>query len=64
MIVGILFRIFGAPIKRFIEKYLGTVTTAFVVLVVGGFIALTQFTSSDEDVADKCEAATEVRAAG
>lgn len=63
MTVGILFRVFGAPIKRMIDKYLGTVTTLFVVLVVGGFIALTQFSSSDEDVADKCEAATDVRIA-
>jgi membrane protein YqaA with SNARE-associated domain len=63
MTVGILFRVFGAPIKRVIDQYLGTVTTLFVVLVVGGFIALTQFSSSDEDVADKCEAATEVRTA-
>lgn len=64
MTVGILFRLFGAPIKRVIDKYLGTVTTAFVVLVVAGFFVLTQFHSEDEAVADKCEAATEVRAAG
>lgn len=38
MTVGILFRLFGAPIKAFIEKYLGMVTTAFVTLLVGGFI--------------------------
>ena len=41
MIVGVLFRLFGAPIKRFIDKYLGLVTVGFVVLVVGGFIAAT-----------------------
>ncbi len=40
--VGVLFRLFGAPIKRVIDEYLGTVTTIFVVLVVGGFLALTQ----------------------
>ncbi|RGP41637.1 Undecaprenyl-diphosphate phosphatase [Altererythrobacter insulae] len=60
MTVGILFRVFGAPIKRVIDKYLGTVTTVFVILVIGGFIALTQFSSDDEGVADKCEAATMV----
>ncbi|MGI8943724.1 MAG: YqaA family protein [Qipengyuania sp.] len=63
MTVGILFRLFGAPIKRVIDKYLGTVTTAFVLLVVAGFIALTQFSSSDEGVADKCERATAVQPA-
>lgn len=63
MTVGILFRVFGAPIKRVIDKYLGTVTTAFIVLVVAGFIALTQFSSEDETVADKCDNATEVKPA-
>jgi hypothetical protein len=36
MIVGVLFRLFGAPIKRFIDKYLGLVTAGFVILVVAG----------------------------
>ncbi|WFL78848.1 DedA family protein [Altererythrobacter arenosus] len=63
MTVGILFRVFGAPIKRMIDKYLGTVTTLFIVLVVGGFIVLTQFSGSDEEVKDKCEAATTVKPA-
>jgi hypothetical protein len=36
MFVGVLFRLFGAPIKRFIDKYLGLVTAGFVVLLVGG----------------------------
>ena len=60
MTVGILFRLFGAPIKRIIDKYLGTVTTLFIVLVVGGFIVLTQLSGSNEEVADKCDAATQV----
>lgn len=41
MIVGVLFRLFGAPIKRFIDKYLGLVTIGFVLLVVAGFAAAT-----------------------
>lgn len=49
MTVGILFRVFGAPIKRIIDEYLGTVTTLFVVLVVGGFIAITQLASDEAD---------------
>ena len=61
MTVGILFRVFGAPIKQIIDKYLGLVTTAFIVLVVGGFIVLTQLSGSDEEVKDKCEAATSVQ---
>ncbi|MCR2834249.1 YqaA family protein [Parerythrobacter lacustris] len=55
--VGVLFRIFGAPIKAFIDKYLGTVTTVFVLLVVGGVLAITQL-GGGEDEADPCVAAT------
>jgi membrane protein YqaA with SNARE-associated domain len=40
--VGVLFQLFGRPIKRIIDEYLGTVTTVFVLLVVGGFFAITQ----------------------
>lgn len=58
MVVGILFRIFGAPIKAFIEKYLGLVTTAFVVLVIGGFIAIGQLSGGSEDKNDQCAGAT------
>ena len=47
--VGILFRVFGRPIKAFIEKYLGLVTTAFVVLVVGGVLAITQLGGGEDD---------------
>ena len=56
--VGLLFRIFGAPIKAFIDKYLGLVTTAFVVLVVGGILVLTQFGGDGEDANDPCVGAT------
>ena len=35
-----LVRIFGAPIRHFIESYLPWVTTGFVVLIVGGFLAI------------------------
>jgi len=31
---------FGEPIRTFIEKYLGLLFTAFVVLLIGGFIAV------------------------
>jgi len=60
MVVGVLFRVFGAPIKQFIDKYLGTVTTVFVLMVVGGFIAITQLGHGDEqaDPADPCAQVT------
>lgn len=54
MIVGVLFRLFGAPIKRFIDKYLGLVTAAFIVLVVGGFFAVTMLEGGDAATQEKC----------
>jgi membrane protein YqaA with SNARE-associated domain len=60
MIVGVLFRLFGAPIKRFIDKYLGLVTVGFVVLVVGGFLALTFLEGGDEETRGKCERAAQI----
>jgi membrane protein YqaA with SNARE-associated domain len=38
--VAALLRWVGEPIREFIEKYLTWVTTAFVVLLVGGFVAI------------------------
>ncbi len=49
MVVGVLFQIFGAPIKQIIDEYLGTVTTIFVVLVVAGFVAITQLGGGDDE---------------
>ncbi|MBH5321563.1 YqaA family protein [Aurantiacibacter sediminis] len=61
MVVGILFQVFGAPIKAIIDKYLGTVTTIFVVLVVAGFVAITQLGGSDDAADDdghRCNSVT------
>ncbi len=57
MIVGLLFRLFGAPIKRFIDRYLGWVTAGFVVLVVGGFILASHLGGAAEQKSSRCEAA-------
>lgn len=63
MIVGVLFRLFGAPIKRFIDKYLALVTAGFVVLVIGGFIAATMLGGSGSKQANaKCEQAAPLTA--
>jgi len=57
MIVGVLFRLFGAPIKRFVDKYLAWVTAGFVVLVVAGFLALALLGGGDE-ASDTCSHVT------
>lgn len=58
MIVGVLFRLFGAPIKAFIDKYLGLATAGFVVLVVGGFIAAVMLSGGGKGTAESCANAT------
>ncbi|MEC9347295.1 MAG: YqaA family protein [Pseudomonadota bacterium] len=42
IVAGLLWR-FGEPIRVFIEKYLGLLTLLFVVLLVGGFVAVRHF---------------------
>ena len=39
-LVAALLKAFGPPLRTFIEKYLTWVTTGFVLLIVGGFMAL------------------------
>lgn len=55
MIVGLLFRLFGAPIKAFIDKYLGWCVLAFILAVVGGFAAVTLLGHGGQASASKCE---------
>jgi membrane protein YqaA with SNARE-associated domain len=54
MLVGFLFWKFGAPIKVFLEKYLTYISIAFVVLVVGGFVAAGMFTGGKATSAGPC----------
>jgi len=62
MIVGVLFRLFGAPIKAFIDKYLGLATAGFAILVVGGFVAAAMLGGGTQETNEKCEAAATLAA--
>lgn len=62
MIVGVLFRLFGAPIKAFIDKYLGLATAAFIVAVVGGFIAVVMLSGGASETNAKCAHAAPIEA--
>lgn len=42
-LVGGLFYFFGAPIKKFIDKYFEILTVVFLVLLVGGFVVIRLF---------------------
>lgn len=55
MIVGVLFRLFGAPIKAFIDRYLALATAGFVLVVVGGFVAAALLSGGPEEASSKCE---------
>ncbi|MBU3991033.1 MAG: DedA family protein [Alphaproteobacteria bacterium] len=59
MIVGVLFRLFGAPIKAFIDKYLGLVVVGFVALVIAGFAAVALLDGSGHQPTSKCESAAQ-----
>lgn len=63
LIVGVLFRLFGAPIKAVIDKHLGKVTAAFVVLVVAGFLAVTLLSGGGKQTNEKCAAAVTIQPA-
>lgn len=61
MIVGGMFRLFGAPIKRVIDKYLGLVTIGFVVFIVAGFYlagVVSGASTGSAEVSAKCAKAT------
>ncbi len=53
MLVGVLFWKFGAPIKAFLDKYLVWASAAFVVAVIGGFLAVGALTGGHKG-SDAC----------
>jgi membrane protein DedA with SNARE-associated domain len=54
--IGILFRVFGPPIKTFIDKYFAWLVVAFVVVVAALFY-LVDFAGGGHGPSDKCAAA-------
>jgi membrane protein YqaA with SNARE-associated domain len=62
LLVGVLFRLFGAPIKAMIDKHLGKATLLFAVLVVGGFVMAATMGGGADKTSAKCDAVTAVSA--
>lgn len=63
MTVGVLFRLFGPPIKTFIDTYLPWLIAGFVVIVIAGYIAVGQLGGHTSSTADKCASASTIRPA-
>jgi membrane protein YqaA with SNARE-associated domain len=61
--IGVLFRLFGPPIKVFIDKYLGWLVLAFVVVVVSGYLAFSVMTGGAKATVDQCSSAKTLPAA-
>ncbi|BAK65201.1 MULTISPECIES: YqaA family protein [Sphingobium] len=58
VLVGALFWKFGAPIKVYLERYLGWITAAFAVLLVGGVLLAGVLGGGSGATNDKCGNAT------
>lgn len=58
VLVGALFWKFGAPIKVYLERYLGWFTAGFAILVVGGILAVGLLGGGQGKEGDKCSRAT------
>ena len=54
--IGILFRVFGPPIKTFIDKYFAWLVVAFVIVVAGLFYVV-DFAGNSHGPGDKCSSA-------
>lgn len=58
MTLGVLFRVFGAPIKAFIDKYFVWVVAGALAILVGGYAAVLVLGGGAQAVSDKCAGAT------
>jgi len=58
VLVGALFWKFGAPIKVYLERYLGWVTATFAILVVAGVLLAGALTNGSGTDGDRCSHAT------
>ena len=58
MLVGVLFWKFGAPIKVYLERYLGWISAGFAVLVIAGVLLAGVLGGGTGKAGDKCSNAT------
>ena len=58
MTLGTLFKVFGAPIKAFIDKYFALVAGGVIVLILSGYIAVSMLGGGTHKTSQACDAAT------
>lgn len=62
LFIGVLFRIFGAPIKSFLDKYLGIIAAVGLVVLVSGYVAVSMLGGGGKATSEKCDAAMSIAA--
>lgn len=56
MTIGTLFRVFGPPIKSFIDKYFALLAAAFLVLIASGYLLVSYIGGGTNGTSGKCQA--------
>jgi len=56
--VGVLFRLFGPPIKSFIDRYLALVIGGVLVLIISGYLAISLLGGHGHRAANPCDTAS------
>jgi membrane protein YqaA with SNARE-associated domain len=57
LFIGLSFRLFGSPIKAFLDKYLGIIAAVCLVVLVSGYVAVSMLGGGAEATSEKCDAA-------
>ena len=58
LFIGVLFRLFGPPIKVFLDKYLGMIAAAGFVVLVSGYVAVSLLGGGAKAASHKCDQAS------
>ena len=59
--LGTLFKVFGAPIKAFIDKYFVWVAGGVIALILSGFLLVSLLGGGAHKTMQACDAATSLR---
>jgi membrane protein YqaA with SNARE-associated domain len=57
LFIGVLFRVFGPPIKMFLDRYLGIIAAACLAVLVSGYVAISLLGGEAKATSEKCDTA-------